>query len=331
MQFGPVWPMHKGLSQTCDRLLRVPGAHVNDAEKMQRLRLVGLKDEHLLQLPGSLGKPTSLQMLNSLLQKGAHRCRIGRIAVGTGRLSKTPGALHRDVLIRHAPTRVSCGPGCDRESAGTPSATIVLCTSAMPMPLITLVRHGQTAHSLARRFSGHNAEPLSAVGINNVRALRHWCSTQIPSPGVICTSALLRAQQTADLLGYSPKLRLVDPRLNESDFGAWEGLTGDEISARYPAEFAQWIADPTGFTPPGGESVQALASRVLECYRELCAHYSDEALMLVCHGGAIRAIVLAELGLGLDRFWQLNPPWASATGLEPSAGHSRLLFFGQRG
>jgi alpha-ribazole phosphatase len=78
---------------------------------------------------------------------------------------------------------------------------------------------------------------------------------------------------------------IVDARLRELDFGAWEGLAWDAVPR---AALDRWAADPLGFAPPGGESGAALLARVAAFHAELRARGEDCAI--VAHGGPLKLL-----------------------------------------
>ncbi len=97
--------------------------------------------------------------------------------------------------------------------------------------------------------------------------------------GTVWTSPARRCRVVAAALGP----HVVDPRLQELDFGAWEGLAWDAI----PREWLDaWAADPWRFAPPGGESARGLRARVAKFHAMLLAHGQD--CVVVAHGGPLK-------------------------------------------
>jgi broad specificity phosphatase PhoE len=149
------------------------------------------------------------------------------------------------------------------------------------MTLLYLVRHGETDWNLARRIQGRADIPLNATGRGQARraagllARRDW--------DVIVASPLSRARETAEII--AAELDLPDPELRpalvERDYGVAEGLGFAEIDARYPE----------GAEVPGRESRSAVAERVVPDLLELARRYSERAVVVVTHGGAIRAVL----------------------------------------
>ena len=82
------------------------------------------------------------------------------------------------------------------------------------------------------------------------------------------------------------------------DFGRWEGLRWDDVDR---AALDQWAADPLHFRPPGGES----ASMLLERVAAFVADRAWQPLVIVTHGGVIRAMLALQDG---DPAAMLRPP-----------------------
>ena len=78
---------------------------------------------------------------------------------------------------------------------------------------------------------------------------------------------------------------LVDPRLQELDFGAWEGVDWNSVAR---ASLDAWAADPIDFAPPGGESGEALLARVHAVHQAIIAARQD--CVIVSHGGPLKLL-----------------------------------------
>jgi uncharacterized phosphatase len=145
---------------------------------------------------------------------------------------------------------------------------------------IVLVRHGQTDWNVSGRIQGSSDIPLNDVGRRQARdaanalADRRW--------GRLYTSPLSRAAETADI--FAARLGLPRPEpvpgLAERAYGLAEGLTSDEVQERFPDGVV-----------PGKESREALTARALSAVRVLAEHSSSDPVLVVTHGGVIRALV----------------------------------------
>ena len=117
----------------------------------------------------------------------------------------------------------------------------------------------------------------------------------LPESFALHASPLARARLLAEELG-TPR---VDDRLREIHFGDWEGRTFADIGSAID----DWAADPLGFRAPGGESPREMAARVLQWLEETTA---TEHLVVVAHGGPLRAIAGHLLGLPPERWLGLD-------------------------
>lgn len=107
---------------------------------------------------------------------------------------------------------------------------------------------------------------------------------QLPASLPLFSSPLRRCLDLAQCLPMQPVI--IDPRLAEMNFGAWEMCAWTDIG---PAALEAWAADPLHYTPPGGESVRALQRRVLHFLTELASQRHDAAA-LVTHAGVMKVI-----------------------------------------
>lgn len=95
----------------------------------------------------------------------------------------------------------------------------------------------------------------------------------------VWTSPARRCRRLADLLSATPT---IDPRLQELDFGTWEGQPWDAIPR---AALDTWAADPATFAAPGGESGASLLRRIESLGRDL-----PDAAIVVSHGGPLKLL-----------------------------------------
>jgi len=156
---------------------------------------------------------------------------------------------------------------------------------------VVVWRHGRTTWNADGRYQGQADPPLDLVGQEQSRR----AATQLAAdrPDLIITSDLIRATSTAAALGDLTGLPVrVDLRLREIDVGSWQGLTRDEVAARYPEQFAAWVAGQP-LLDRGGESKAQLDARALAALSEI----DVEHVLLVTHGGTSRSIIDVLLDL----------------------------------
>jgi len=189
---------------------------------------------------------------------------------------------------------------------------------------VLLVRHGQSEWNASRRLQGQADVGLTDVGRRQADDLLPVIEAIGPSKSL--SSDLQRVKETAARIG-APDPQFTD-RLREIDVGDWTGRSIDEIEAENPDGYRGWRAGTT--TPTGGESWSEFSDRV-------CGVIEDERdvpcenLLVVCHGGVIRAILQRFLGLGPENIIAVAP--ASLTAIRMANGanqQARLELFNYR-
>ena len=158
-----------------------------------------------------------------------------------------------------------------------------------------LVRHAQTLWNGENRLQGGTDMPLSPLGLKQAECLAaSFAGRHVHS---IFTSGLQRSRQTAETIAsgngrsVSP---IVEPELAEMHLGAWEGLTPEEIDARFQNAYQQWRRQPSSVVIPGGEPLAAFRQRVRRTLDRVMGGFGEGEHVVVTHGGVIAA-VLADL------------------------------------
>jgi probable phosphoglycerate mutase len=161
---------------------------------------------------------------------------------------------------------------------------------------IHLVRHGETDWNRELRWQGHSDPPLNALGRKQARALAESLARM--QIAALYSSDLLRASQTAEIVGARLGLTTrTDAALRELDVGSWAGHTLAELETRHAAAVARWqVTGEPGWE--GGESHKEMAARVLRAIRSIAAQHADEEVVVITHGGPLRA--LKALAAGVD-------------------------------
>ncbi len=173
------------------------------------------------------------------------------------------------------------------------------------MPLLSIIRHGETEWNRLRRIQGQGNSVLTDAGLRQAEAVARRIRQL--APGRLVSSDLGRTIQTAEPIAMATGLTLeTDTGLRERLFGVFEGLTPAEIEGRYPEEHARWQARDPAFTIPGGESLLALRQRVGATLDRI-ASQSTADVVIVTHGGVLDAIYRIALGLSMHapRTWKL--------------------------
>ena len=162
---------------------------------------------------------------------------------------------------------------------------------------IVLVRHAESIWNAEHRWQGQTDVPLSERGHAEARRLGARLATVAFDRRI--SSDLSRTRQTAEASGGAIE---VDPALREMDLGAWGGLLHREVQERHPDQLAALIAR-SDVKIGGGESVPEFERRAEEALaRIVAASRPSDRVLLVTHGGVIRALVTSVLGMRERRF-----------------------------
>lgn len=196
------------------------------------------------------------------------------------------------------------------------------------MTWIYLVRHGSVVGAETRRFIGHLDVPLSPLGESEIERLAKRLATV--SLAAVYASDLGRSRLSAEIIARPHGLRpRIDPALREMAMGRWEGLTADEINAREPEAFKEWMARVGEYPFPDGESVPDLVARAWPAFERIVAAHPGERAVIVAHGGTNRAILCRALGLPLDRLLVFGQDYGALSLLEWRGGRFVLHVLNQ--
>jgi probable phosphoglycerate mutase len=169
---------------------------------------------------------------------------------------------------------------------------------------LLLVRHGETDWNATRRWQGRDDPPLNGRGIAQARELADAIAGE--EIQAIYTSDLRRALQTAEIVGERLGLEVVPlAELREIDVGSWGGRRSADIEIEEPDAWARHLASwGTGWT--GGETPEQLTARVVEALRRISLEHPEDRVLVVAHGGVIRALTAVSLGVEFADFTRGN-------------------------
>ena len=180
---------------------------------------------------------------------------------------------------------------------------------------LIVVRHAETDWTRDGRYAGARDIPLNAVGLRQCQATAAALAER--AVAAIYATPLERARMSAEIIAKPHRLEVaIEAAFREMTFGAWEGMTREEVAATFPELCRLWWETPHLVEVPGGETLAQVRARVVEGFAELRAAHEGETAVLVTHGVVIRLLVLDALGLGADRLWSLEASPAGITELE---------------
>lgn len=147
----------------------------------------------------------------------------------------------------------------------------------------------------------------------------------LPGAVQVWTSPARRCRVLAGAIAAALAVPLaVDPRLQELDFGDWEGKPWDAIPR---ADIDRWAASPLSFAPPGGESAAELIRRGRDFHIDLRRNQQD--CVVVSHGGPLKILKALLLEEPIDPLVASQPmgsivPITTPPGGNPTEGCGRL-------
>jgi len=195
------------------------------------------------------------------------------------------------------------------------------------MALITLIRHGESVWNEERRIQGNQDPPLSERGRRQAALLLERLPAWVPRrAAAVYGSPLRRAAETAERLAelLSAPLTL-DPDLREVRLGRWEGLTVAEIQVAFPGQYERWREDPVACPAPGAEPLEAFAARTAAALERMRRAHPAGPLLLVAHGGTVRALLCHTLGLSIRHLFRFQQDNTAVSQIEVAERGGRLL------
>lgn len=157
--------------------------------------------------------------------------------------------------------------------------------------LIYIVRHGQTDWNAKGIIQGETDMPLNSEGVKQAKQLSK--NLQDIKFDAIFSSDLVRAKKTAEIIAMERELAVAITRLlRERRFGKFEGQpyqmmhqfnqTWEKLSTK---ERTRLRADQ------GSETDEEVVSRFITFIREVAVVYLEKTVLIVAHGGLMRAIL----------------------------------------
>jgi len=222
-------------------------------------------------------------------------------------------------------------PFVDEAEIEPPAEKLVGWDIGLGTPTTTLLlRHGETAHTVRKLFSGSGGADPPLV--ENGRAQAAAAAAALTDRGItaVVSSPMRRTRETAETVAGAIGLpvREID-ELRECAFGEWEGHTFAEVRERWPDELDAWLSSPS-VAPPGGESFDAVGRRVRRTRDKVLARYPEGTVLLVSHVTPIKTLVRLSLGAPTSSLYRMELSAASMTEIQwYSNGFASLRSFNQ--
>ena len=173
---------------------------------------------------------------------------------------------------------------------------------------LILLRHGQSQWNLENRFTGWEDVPLTEQGIAEAKVAGQLMKKNKVHIDVIFSSVLQRATKTAELAikemnleqfwSDGQLLMTKDQSLNERDYGDLVGLNKEETTNKYGKEQVHIWRRSYNVSPPGGESLENVVTRVKPYFINFIEPKISEGqnVLIVAHGNSLRATMI-QVGL----------------------------------
>ncbi|HSI43140.1 MAG TPA: alpha-ribazole phosphatase [Methylotenera sp.] len=181
---------------------------------------------------------------------------------------------------------------------------------------LTLVRH--TSLNIASNICyGQSDVDVSIKFDEELRVLREKLLNKefdaiYSSPLQRCHK-LAQALSSDETLNFSERNIVLDDRLKELHFGDWELSSWDDIPRHV---FDTWASDYANLAPPKGETFSQLHLRAKSFVEDVSSHLQDKNILVITHGGLIRALIAEVLQIPLKRLFRMTIDYASLTQLE---------------
>lgn len=178
------------------------------------------------------------------------------------------------------------------------------------MTTLLLARHGESDWNRSKQWQGFADRPLTDLGRRQAEDLANRLDdTELDA---VYASDLQRARETAEVVARRKGLEVwTTPDLREVDVGSWSGLTRAEAEARYPEAYARWLQGGEGWED--GETYEQLAERVVRAMKRIATEHAGSRVLVVAHGGTIRAIHAAALGVDVHTYRRIQRVEPNAT------------------
>jgi broad specificity phosphatase PhoE len=185
---------------------------------------------------------------------------------------------------------------------------------------ILLARHGESDWNRSKQWQGFADRPLTDRGRRQAAELAERLEgTELDA---VYSSDLQRARDTAEVVALAKGLKVqTTTEFREVDVGSWSGLTRSEAEARFPEQYERWLQGGEGWDD--GETYEQLGERVVRAIQRIAKDHEGERVLVVAHGGTIRAIHAAALGIDVHTYRRIQR-------VEPNATLSAVCLEGGR-
>lgn len=182
-----------------------------------------------------------------------------------------------------------------------------------------LIRHALVEPSARATYYGDADVALCALALAADAERYRWLARRLPAPARWVTTPLQRTRHTAAAIfaaGYPEAEPEIEPRLAEQHLGAWQGISHEALTERLTHPPHPFWPHGAEERPPGGESIGDVIARVGPAIESLADRHAGHDVVVVAHGGTIRAALAHAMGLSADQALRFSVKNLSLTRLE---------------
>ena len=242
-------------------------------------------------------------------EQNKHADRLANEALDGKRDGVTLGGAEPDSLIEEIESPSEQPRGETRQRGWSPSAG--------PPTTLVLVRHGVTAHTTEKRFSGGlaSANPgLSDEGRDQIRSVATWLSPLAERVDAVVTSPVRRTRESAEILAEALGHPLQEePGFAEMEFGAWDGMTFAEVAEKHQADLDKWLGSLDVAPGGSGESFRSVEERVLAGLQRMLDDHAGKTVVVVSHVTPIKTLVAHAVDAPLTSLFRMELSPGSVT------------------
>ena len=242
-------------------------------------------------------------------EQNKHADRLANEALDGKRDGVTVGGAEPESLIEEIESPSEQPRGETRQRGWSPSAG--------PPTTLVLVRHGVTAHTTEKRFSGGlaSANPgLSDEGRDQIRSVATWLSPLAERVDAVVTSPVRRTRESAEILAEALGHPLQEePGFAEMEFGAWDGMTFVEVAEKHQADLDKWLGSLDVAPGGSGESFRSVEERVLAGLQRMLDDHAGKTVVVVSHVTPIKTLVAHAVDAPLTSLFRMELSPGSVT------------------
>lgn len=171
------------------------------------------------------------------------------------------------------------------------------------MGKLILVRHGQTDMNKDKIYYGKLDVPINKTGKKQAEKARENLVNLKIDYDKIYSSNQKRAYETAQIVNYKNLEIEVNEKIQEMNFGIFEGLCYEEIIKKYPEEMEKLKKDWKTYSYITGENPFMLQKRAVEFLNSIDKSKDN---LVVTHWGIICSLLSWLFSNELDGYWKFQ-------------------------